>query len=160
MNILPVTYHSLGKYSDAQKIELNVLDKRNRLLGEEHPDAINAMENLAVTVYHLQRFKDATRLEVQVVDVGKKTFGEEHPQIVKAVALLAEIRSQVNTKLQELKLKKRASLIYSRVWLIHILITLAHYLFEIASTFSKIFKRKLLQYSNISQIINSYSDFQ
>ena len=118
------------------------------------------MENLAVTVYHLQRFKDAARLEVQVVDVRKKIFGEEHPQIVKAVALLAEIRSQVNTKLQELKLQKRVSLIYSRVWLIHILITLAHYLFEIESTFSKIFKRKLLQYSNISQIINSYLDLQ
>ena len=85
---------------------MNVLDKRNRLLGEEHPDTINAMENLAVTLYHLQRFKDAARLEGEVVDVRKKFFGEEHPQTVKAVVLLAEIRSQVNTKLQELKLKK------------------------------------------------------
>jgi hypothetical protein len=35
------------KYADAEKLEIKVLDMRNRLLGEDHPDTITAMDNLA-----------------------------------------------------------------------------------------------------------------
>jgi hypothetical protein len=76
-------------------------DMRSRFLGEEHPDTIDAMENLAITFYYLQKNEDAASLEVQVVDVQKKIFGEEHPETVKAVALLAEIRSQILHELNQ-----------------------------------------------------------
>jgi hypothetical protein len=46
---LAVTYGSLGKYTEAEKLEIQVLDARNRILGVEHPDTINAMANLAIT---------------------------------------------------------------------------------------------------------------
>jgi hypothetical protein len=41
-------HESLGKYVDAEKLQVQVLDMRNRLLGEDHPDTINAMNNLAI----------------------------------------------------------------------------------------------------------------
>jgi len=49
MNHLANTYYSVGKYADAEKVEIKVLDMRNRLLGEEHPDTISAVNNLATT---------------------------------------------------------------------------------------------------------------
>ena len=90
--------------------------QRSRVLGEEHPDTITVMENLAITFYYLHKYTDAARLEVQVVDVRKKILGEEHPQTVKAVAILSEIRSQANTSTSGTESKKkRVSLTYSKV---------------------------------------------
>jgi tetratricopeptide (TPR) repeat protein len=107
MNNLANTYESFGKYADAEKLQIQVLDMRSRFLGEEHPDTINVMENLAITFYYLQKYKDAARLEVQVLDIRKKIFGEEHPQTVKAVAILAVIRSQANTNTPGTESKKK-----------------------------------------------------
>ena len=39
----------LGKYTEAEKLEMQVLDARNRILGMEHPDTINAIADLAAT---------------------------------------------------------------------------------------------------------------
>ena len=100
MDNLAATYMSLGKYADAEKLQIQVLDMRSRLF-EEHPDTINVMENLAITFYCLQKFKNAARLEGKVVDARKKIFGEEHPQTVKAVALLAAIRFQDDTYIRD-----------------------------------------------------------
>jgi hypothetical protein len=40
---------TLGKYTEAEKLQIQVLDARKRILGVEHPDTINAMGNLAAT---------------------------------------------------------------------------------------------------------------
>jgi hypothetical protein len=37
------------KYIEAEELEIQVLDARNRILGVEHPDTISAMGNLACT---------------------------------------------------------------------------------------------------------------
>jgi hypothetical protein len=35
---LAATYQNLGKYTEAEKLQMQVLDARNRILGVEHPD--------------------------------------------------------------------------------------------------------------------------
>ena len=107
MHNLANTYYSLGKYADAEKLQIQVLEMRSRFLGEEHPDTINVMENLAITFYCLQKCKDAARLVVQVVNVRKKFFGEEHQKTVKALALLVAVRSQANTNTSGTESKKK-----------------------------------------------------
>ena len=74
------------------------------------------------------------------MDLRKKILGEQHPKTVKAVALLAEIRSEI---VEELNKRKKVSLIYSRVQLIHIFMILVHHLSKIASWFSKILKKEV-----------------
>ena len=49
MENLAIIYHSLGKYTEAEKLWISVLDTRNRILGVEHPDTINTMSHLAAT---------------------------------------------------------------------------------------------------------------
>ena len=78
MGDLASTYHSLGKYADAQNLKIKVLDLRNRLLGEEHPETMDAMWNLAYTYWMQGKYADAGKLQTKILDLGMKHFGEEH----------------------------------------------------------------------------------
>jgi hypothetical protein len=53
---LASTYGKLGKYTEAEKLEIQVLDARNRILGVEHPDTIHAMANLAFRYGNLGKY--------------------------------------------------------------------------------------------------------
>ena len=70
---------------EAEKLQIQVLETRNRILGVKHPDTITAMENLAVTYGHLGKYMEAEELEIQVLDA----IGEEHPHTINAMACLA-----------------------------------------------------------------------
>ena len=59
-----LTYRHLGKYTDAEKLDIQVLDASNRILGVEHPDTIHAMANLASTYQHLGKYTDAEQLDI------------------------------------------------------------------------------------------------
>ena len=43
------TNQHLGTYTEAEMLEMQVLDGRNRIIGVEHQDTIQAMPNLAAT---------------------------------------------------------------------------------------------------------------
>jgi Tetratricopeptide repeat len=49
------------------------------MLGEEHPDTLASMANLASTYRNQGRWKEAKELEVQVIETRKRVLGEEHP---------------------------------------------------------------------------------
>ena len=59
-----LTYRHMGKYTDAEKLEIHVLDARNRILGVEHPDTVYAMANLASTYRHLGKYTEAAKLDI------------------------------------------------------------------------------------------------
>ena len=48
------------------------MDMRKKLLGAEHPDTINSVENLASTYWKQGRLNEADKLKVQVEDMRKK----------------------------------------------------------------------------------------
>ena len=48
MASLGVTYHRLGKYTEAEKLEIQVLDASKRILGVEHPGTIGAIDRKSV----------------------------------------------------------------------------------------------------------------
>ena len=97
MGALAITYGRLGKHTNAEKLEIKVLDIRNTLLGEEHPNTICAMSNLAITHGILGKYTDAKKLQIKVVDKRTRIFGEGHPDTIQAVALLTPIKSQGDT---------------------------------------------------------------
>jgi len=82
---LASTYRNLGKCTEAEKLEIQVLDAsnsilgvehlpeklgiqvldaRNRILGVEHPHTILAMENLAATLRSLGKYTEAEELVI------------------------------------------------------------------------------------------------
>ena len=57
------TYQNLGKYTEAEKLDVKVLDRRNRVLGVEHPGTVDPMENLALTYKSLAKYTEAEKLD-------------------------------------------------------------------------------------------------
>jgi hypothetical protein len=65
------------------------METMKRVLGEEHPDTLTCMGNLASTYMDQGRWKEAEELEVQVIKTRKRVLGEEHPSTLTSMANLA-----------------------------------------------------------------------
>ncbi|KAJ7435004.1 hypothetical protein FB451DRAFT_1465790 [Mycena latifolia] len=74
---------------EAQELEVVVLEKRRKILGDNHPDTLHAMGNLAVTYRKLGQSKEAKELKVVVLKKSRKILGEDHPDTLTAMANLA-----------------------------------------------------------------------
>ena len=88
MEYYAITCRHLGKYIDAEKLEIQVLAVRNRTLEVEHLDTIRAMEYLAITCWHLGKYIEAEKLEIQVLAVRNRMLGVEHPDTIRAMECL------------------------------------------------------------------------
>ena len=88
----------MGKYTEAEKLDIQVLDARNIILGAEHSDTINAMGNLAKTYQYLGKYTEAEKLDIKVLDARNKILEVEHPDTIKAMeSLAATYRNLENT---------------------------------------------------------------
>ncbi|KAJ7061240.1 P-loop containing nucleoside triphosphate hydrolase protein [Mycena amicta] len=80
-----------GPWAALGKLEEQVLEKRTKLLGAEHPNTIDATAWLAVTFWSLGQYTEAQKLEEQVLEKRTKLLGAEHPNTIDATATLAVI---------------------------------------------------------------------
>ena len=69
-----VTYHTLEKYTQAEKLKIEVLDARSRILGVEHLDTFRAISNLAVKYHSLGKYTEAEKLEIQAQRVLEQSI--------------------------------------------------------------------------------------
>ena len=58
----------MGKFTESEMLEIQVLNARKRILGVQHPHTILAMENLAATLRSLGKYKEVEKLVVQVLE--------------------------------------------------------------------------------------------
>ncbi|KAF8517759.1 hypothetical protein BU17DRAFT_91618 [Hysterangium stoloniferum] len=79
----------LGKDTEAQKLEVQVLEAHKQLLGPEHPTTLTSMENLALTLSYLGKDTEAQKLEVQVLEAHKQLLGPDHPSTLRSMGNLA-----------------------------------------------------------------------
>ncbi len=86
---LAVTYWHQGQWTDAEALEVQVLEARKKILGQEHPFTLTSMNNLASTYCHHGRWTEAEVLQVQGQEVRKKVLGQEHPNRLQIMAQLA-----------------------------------------------------------------------
>ena len=49
MGNLALSYNNLGRWNEAEELEVQVMDMRKKLLGAEHPDTLISMESLTGT---------------------------------------------------------------------------------------------------------------
>ena len=59
MGNLAVTYSNLGKWNEAEQLDVQVLDMRKKLLGTDHPDTFTSMGNLANVYRNLGELNEA-----------------------------------------------------------------------------------------------------
>ena len=80
---------SQGWYRLSADFRQTSLDARYRVLGEEHPDTLNSMSNLALTFHDLGDLKGARDLQQQTLHVRRRVLGEEHPHTLISMGNLA-----------------------------------------------------------------------
>ncbi|WZH42130.1 uncharacterized protein QYS62_003120 [Fusarium acuminatum] len=78
-----------GRWKEAEELQVDVVEIRRRVLGEEHPDTLKGMNNLASTYWNQGRWKEAEELGVDVMEIMKRVLGEEHPDTLKGMNNLA-----------------------------------------------------------------------
>ena len=78
-----------GDLNGAEKLWVQVVDMRKKLVGAEHQYTLTSMANLANTYMYQKRWNEAEKLEIQVMDMRKKLLGAEHPQTLISMGNLA-----------------------------------------------------------------------
>jgi len=84
-----------GRWKEAEELDVKVMEARSRVLGEEHPDTLSAMGNLASTYRNQGRWKDAEELDVKVMEARSRVLGEEHPDTITAMVNLAYTKRDI-----------------------------------------------------------------
>jgi tetratricopeptide (TPR) repeat protein len=82
-------YRDQGRWKEAEELFVQVMETRKRVLGEEHPDTLTSMANLASTFWNQGRWKEAEELEVQAMETRKRVLGEKHPDTLTSMNNLA-----------------------------------------------------------------------
>ncbi|KAF9474122.1 hypothetical protein BDN70DRAFT_778912, partial [Pholiota conissans] len=60
-----------------------------QLLGDNHPETLTSMANLASTYQRQGHWKEAEELQVELVKKRKQWLGEDHPDTVRSMKTLA-----------------------------------------------------------------------
>jgi tetratricopeptide (TPR) repeat protein len=78
-----------GRIGEAEKLNIEAIERSKEILGEEHPDTLKMMGNLATTYSEQGKLEAAELLELQVLEKTKRNVGEGHPSTLASMANLA-----------------------------------------------------------------------
>ncbi|KAJ5202881.1 hypothetical protein N7449_004960 [Penicillium cf. viridicatum] len=87
--MLAEAYRLEGRWEEAEKLEVQVVETRKTKLGVDHPSTLSGMANLASTYSNQGRWEEAEQLEVQVMETSKTKLGVDHPDTLTSMANLA-----------------------------------------------------------------------
>jgi tetratricopeptide (TPR) repeat protein len=95
-----------GYSTEAQELDVQVLDARERVLGIEHIDTMRAMANIARNYADLGDYNEAEKLEKQILDTMNRILGVEHPDTISVMANLAATYADLENYTEAVKLQK------------------------------------------------------
>ena len=71
MNNLAFTYLEQGRYGEAEKLFVQVMETRMTVLGPEHPDTLTSMNDLGITFRSQGQWAETEKLFVQVIETRR-----------------------------------------------------------------------------------------
>ena len=89
--MLGQTYRLLGEYDDAEPHLERARLLRRRELGEEHPDTLASMSNLAILYMDQGRLEEAEPMMRETLEIMTRVLGEEHPSTLNVMNNLASL---------------------------------------------------------------------
>ena len=78
-NNLALDLHSLGEAQEARDLHQDTLDRRRRMLGEDHPHTLSSANNLAIDLNALGEVQAARDLNQDTLDRYRRVLGADHP---------------------------------------------------------------------------------
>ena len=91
------------------------LAAREKVLGEEHPDTLTSMSNLAGVLDSLGKYEEAEAMHWQILAARGKILGEKHPDTLTSVCCLAHLLANRHRYDESAALYERACAEYSAV---------------------------------------------
>jgi tetratricopeptide (TPR) repeat protein len=82
-------YYDEGRWEEAEKLFVQVMETRKTKLGADHPLTLTSIANLASTYKNQGRWEEAERLFVQVMEILKIKLGVDHPSTLTSMGNLA-----------------------------------------------------------------------
>ena len=91
----------LGEVDAARELDQETLERRRRVLGEDHPDALYSAYNLAADLRELGEIAAARELDQDTLERRRRVLGEDHPDtLYSAYNLAADCASWVRSRLR------------------------------------------------------------
>jgi hypothetical protein len=91
-----IFFAEIGLWNDAASSGREVLETRQRILGDEHPDAITAMGSLSVIVADQGRLDEAASMMREVLEERQRILGDEHPDTIAAMNTIVVIVTSID----------------------------------------------------------------
>ncbi|KAJ7192497.1 P-loop containing nucleoside triphosphate hydrolase protein, partial [Mycena pura] len=88
-------YMYAERYRDAKQLQVAVFERRQALLGEDHPDTLRARSDLAYSCHYLGQYKESETHYNVVLEGRKKLLGDRHPDTVETMGRLAVAYSKL-----------------------------------------------------------------
>jgi tetratricopeptide (TPR) repeat protein len=88
------TYYDLGLYPQAQQQMERAVELRRRVLGEQHPDTLTSMHQLAGLYIFEGKHQPAEQLFAKVIEARRRTLGPKHLDTLDAMGDLALLYSE------------------------------------------------------------------
>ena len=96
-----------GQWQETVGLEEKVLEAMKRMLGDEHPNTLVSMGNLARSYSDLGRRQEAMELEEKVLEASKRTLGDEHLNTLMAISNLARSYSDLGRQQEAMNLEEK-----------------------------------------------------
>jgi len=84
-------YWNQGRYAEAEPLYLETLETRKRVLGDDHPDTLHSMNNLAIVYLDQGRYAEAEPLHLETLETRKRVLGDDHPNTLASMNNLANL---------------------------------------------------------------------
>jgi tetratricopeptide (TPR) repeat protein len=78
-----------GKISDSERISVQAVKINTEILGDDHPDTLTTMDNLALTYGDQGRTAEAAALHEEVLEKSRRILGDDHPATLTTMNNLA-----------------------------------------------------------------------
>ena len=109
-----LVYGAAGRPQKALQLMERVVKSYQRTLGEEHPNTLSSINNLAICYSKTCRRQEALQLIEPLLKVYKRTLGEEHPYTLSLIRGLAICYSETGRRQEALQLIEPLLKVYKR----------------------------------------------
>ena len=89
-------YQVRGRYDEAEPLLLETLEIQKRVLGDDHPETLTFMNNLASLYFAQGRYDEAEPLLLETLETQKRVLGDDHVETSLTVHNLACLYRDTN----------------------------------------------------------------
>ena len=99
---------ALGKYDEAERLNWRALEGCEKKLGEQHPNTLMSVSNLALVLWAQGKYDKAEMLNRRALEEREKELGEQHPDTLTIVNNLASVLQDQGKYEEAERLDRRA----------------------------------------------------